>query len=83
MTCLLREGRRVLSREDIIEAVWGPSSLVLARTVDAHIRALRKKLGDAKGELETVQGVGYRMCQRQKNKLDKGNANWEQSFTSS
>jgi len=49
---------RVASRESILERVWGLSSEVETRTVDVHVRALRKKLG---GELvETVIGAGYR-----------------------
>ncbi len=49
---------RVASREHILDAVWGLASSVDARTVDAHIRTLRKKLGDE--VIETVLGVGYR-----------------------
>ena len=49
---------RVASRESILERVWGLSSEVETRTVDVHVRALRKKLG---GEIiETVIGAGYR-----------------------
>ena len=49
---------RVAPRESILERVWGLSSEVETRTVDVHVRALRKKLG---GELiETVIGAGYR-----------------------
>lgn len=58
---------RVLRRDQIIESVWGVDAVVLDRTVDAHIRTLRKKMGPAKCELETVQGVGYRICQHQEN----------------
>lgn len=49
---------RVASREHVLDAVWGLASSVDARTVDAHIRTLRKKLGDE--VIETVLGVGYR-----------------------
>lgn len=49
---------RVASREHILDAVWGLASSVDSRTVDAHIRTLRKKLGDE--VIETVLGVGYR-----------------------
>lgn len=51
---------RVLSREKLIDAVFGYDSNVYDRTVDAHIKSLRKKLGDAKHYIETVRGVGYR-----------------------
>jgi DNA-binding response OmpR family regulator len=49
---------RVASREQILERVWGLSSEVETRTVDVHIRALRKKIDQ--DVVETVIGVGYR-----------------------
>jgi DNA-binding response OmpR family regulator len=49
---------RVASRERILERVWGLSSDVETRTVDVHIRALRKKI--EQNVVETVIGVGYR-----------------------
>jgi DNA-binding response OmpR family regulator len=49
---------RVASRESILERVWGLSSEVETRTVDVHVRALRKKLGS--DVVETVIGAGYR-----------------------
>ncbi|HQT95575.1 MAG TPA: response regulator transcription factor [Thermoanaerobaculaceae bacterium] len=49
---------RVASREQILDAVWGLASSVDSRTVDAHIRTLRKKLGD--DVIETLIGSGYR-----------------------
>lgn len=49
---------RVASRESILERVWGLSSEIETRTVDVHIRGLRKKLGSE--AIETVIGAGYR-----------------------
>jgi DNA-binding response OmpR family regulator len=49
---------RVVSRERILERVWGLSSDVETRTIDVHIRALRAKLGSE--VVETVIGAGYR-----------------------
>jgi DNA-binding response OmpR family regulator len=49
---------RVASRESILERVWGLSSDIETRTVDVHVRALRKKLDS--GVVETVIGAGYR-----------------------
>jgi len=49
---------RVASRESILERVWGLSSDIETRTVDVHVRALRKKLGSV--VVETVIGAGYR-----------------------
>jgi DNA-binding response OmpR family regulator len=55
---LISLGGRVASREQILDAVWGLASSVDARTVDAHIRTLRRKIGD--GVIETLIGSGYR-----------------------
>ncbi len=57
---LLRQPGRVLSRNDLIHAVMGEDTIVLERTIDVHIRAIRRKLGDAAYVIETVRGVGYR-----------------------
>jgi DNA-binding response OmpR family regulator len=55
---LISLGGRVASREQILDAVWGLASDVDARTVDAHVRTLRRKLaGDV---IETLIGSGYR-----------------------
>lgn len=50
----------VLSRERIIDAVSGENAVVYDRTVDAHVKSLRRKLGNAKDYIETVRGAGYR-----------------------
>jgi DNA-binding response OmpR family regulator len=55
---LISLGGRVASREQILDAVWGLASDVDARTVDAHIRTLRRKLGEE--IIETLIGSGYR-----------------------
>ena len=44
-----------------MESVMGDNTLVLERTIDVHIRALRKKLGDKAELIEPVRGVGYRI----------------------
>ena len=49
-----------LSRQQLLDAVWGPDWYGDERTVDVHVRQLRKKLGDAL-PLATVWGVGYRL----------------------
>lgn len=48
----------VLSREKILNKVWGDNIYVVDRTVDVHIRKIREKLGEH--YIETVKGVGYR-----------------------
>jgi DNA-binding response OmpR family regulator len=50
----------VLSRQQLLDGVWGPGWYGDERTVDVHVRQLRKKLGDAL-PLATVWGVGYRL----------------------
>jgi two-component system alkaline phosphatase synthesis response regulator PhoP len=57
---LIRNKGRVLSRESILNAVWGENIHVVDRTVDVHIRKIREKLGDYAEYIETVAGVGYR-----------------------
>jgi DNA-binding response OmpR family regulator len=56
---LVSAGGRVLSREQLIDAVLGPSVAVTDRTIDVHIASLRKKVGDAAAWIRTVRGVGY------------------------
>jgi two-component system phosphate regulon response regulator PhoB len=50
----------VLSRYRILDAVAGDDTIVCDRTVDAHVKSLRRKLGTAKHYIETVRGAGYR-----------------------
>ncbi len=57
---LVRQPGRVFQRAELIDAVLGDDAIVLERTIDVHIRALRKKLGDHADLIETVRGVGYR-----------------------
>lgn len=57
----LRNPRRVLSRERILQQVWGLEYLGESRTIDAHVRRVRAKLGESANLIETIVGVGYRM----------------------
>jgi two-component system phosphate regulon response regulator PhoB len=50
----------VLSRDRLLDGVFGYDAGVYDRTVDAHIKSLRKKLGKARDYIETVRGAGYR-----------------------
>jgi len=52
---------RVLTRERLLDIIWGYEYHGETRTVDVHIRYLRKKLGDAAKHIETVRGLGYKM----------------------
>ncbi len=60
LEALLRQPGRVFSRSELIDSALGGDSLVLERTIDVHIRALRKKMGTHANLVETVRGVGYR-----------------------
>lgn len=51
----------VLTRDKVLETVWGYEYEGETRTVDVHIRTLRQKLGECGGMIETVRGVGYRI----------------------
>ena len=52
---------KVLSREDLIQAARGAEATITDRTIDVHIAALRRKLGKAAEQLETIRGVGYKL----------------------
>ena len=60
LECLLRQPGRAFSRPQLMDTAIGHGSIVLERTIDVHIKSLRKKLGDAGDHIETVRGVGYR-----------------------
>ena len=51
----------MFSRPELINSALGEDTLVLERTIDVHIRALRRKLGNHATLIETVRGVGYRL----------------------
>lgn len=58
---LLRNQGRVLTRDQIMEQVWGFDYGGATRTVDIHINTLRKKIGDDGSIIQTVRGVGYKI----------------------
>ena len=53
---------RVQSRAALLDHVWGLDTKISVRTVDAHVKRLREKLGLARDYIETVRGVGYRFA---------------------
>jgi two-component system phosphate regulon response regulator PhoB len=57
---LMKHPGRVFNRADLMNAIMGDDTIVLERTIDVHIRALRKKLGACGDFIETVRGIGYR-----------------------
>lgn len=58
---LLENRGIVLTRDKILDRVWGIAAEVETRTLDVHIRSLRHKLGASGDMIETVRGVGYRI----------------------
>ena len=62
MLCLLLKNRGiVLSREQLLNKIWGYSFDGESRTVDVHVRTLRQKLGTAGDVIKTIRGVGYKI----------------------
>ena len=60
LTELIRTLGKVLTRDQLLDKVWGYQFDGYARTVDTHIRRLRQKIGSYADWIETVRGVGYR-----------------------
>jgi two-component system phosphate regulon response regulator PhoB len=60
LTELIRNPGKVLTRDQLLDKVWGYQFDGYARTVDTHIRRLRQKIGPYAEWIETVRGVGYR-----------------------
>lgn len=57
----LQNQEKVLTRDQILQSVWGYDFDGESRTVDVHVRTLRQKLGDAGSLIETVRGFGYKL----------------------
>jgi two-component system catabolic regulation response regulator CreB len=67
LACLLGAPGRVFTRAQLIDRVWGDGFAITDRTIDSHVKGLRKKVaeaGGAAGLIETVRGVGYRVTDR-------------------
>ena len=60
LSFFVRNPDRVLSRERILNNVWGVDTFVTDRVVDSHIRSIRKKMGAFKDHIESIYGEGYR-----------------------
>ena len=63
LKCLVENRNRVLSRERLLERVWGYDRLIETRSVDVHVGRLRAKLGSAGRQIETAVGLGYRFVE--------------------
>ena len=62
---LVRHPRKAFSRQQLLETIWKDAMMVTERTVDAHIKNLREKLGDFARHIQTVRGVGYRFVEEE------------------
>ncbi|MEW1773704.1 response regulator transcription factor [Streptomyces sp. NPDC086777] len=60
LTCLAEDPGAVCSRRQILDAVWEPNFFGPTKTLDVHIAALRRKLGDASW-IENIRGIGFRL----------------------
>jgi DNA-binding response OmpR family regulator len=63
---LVQNKNRVVSRDRLLERVWGYDRLIETRSVDVHVGRLRGKLGPAGKQIETVVGLGYRFIETEK-----------------
>ena len=61
LSLLLQHQETVLSRDQILQSIWGYDFDGESRTVDVHVRTLRQKLGEAGKLIETVRGFGYKI----------------------
>jgi len=67
LACLLAAPGRVFTRAELIDRVWGDGFAITDRTVDSHVKGLRRKVETAGGNasfIETVRGVGYRVTDK-------------------
>jgi two-component system catabolic regulation response regulator CreB len=68
LSCLVESPGRVFTRPELISRVWGDNFALTDRTVDSHVKALRRKVAEVgadPGLIETVRGVGFRFTDGQ------------------
>ena len=63
LQCLVQNRNRVLTRDRLLERVWGYDGSVDTRSIDVHVGRLRRKLGRAGHQIETLVGLGYRFAE--------------------
>ncbi len=74
LASMLEAPGRVFTRAQLIERIWGDNFAITDRTVDSHVKALRRKVSEAGGDaqlIETVRGVGYRVSDEPTAGLDE------------
>lgn len=74
LSSMLESPGRVYTRAQIIDKVWGDGFAITDRTIDSHVKSLRKKVADAGGDpglIETVRGVGYRIADQPRPPAEK------------
>lgn len=71
---LVRHPRKAFTRQQLLETIWKDAMMVTERTVDAHIKNLREKLGDFARHIQTVRGVGYRFVKDVEGEEEKSKA---------
>jgi two-component system phosphate regulon response regulator PhoB len=67
---LVRHPRKAFTRQQLLETIWKDAMMVTERTVDAHIKNLREKLGPFAEHVQTVRGVGYRFVEEKPESSD-------------
>lgn len=63
LECLSSRKEHVFTRRRILEFLWGEEKVVIERTIDVHVRHLRKKLGETGKFIENVRGIGYKLVE--------------------
>lgn len=63
LSLLISNPGTVFTRDQILQKIWGFEFDGENRTVDVHIRTLRTKLGDCGEQIETIRGIGYKICE--------------------
>jgi two-component system alkaline phosphatase synthesis response regulator PhoP len=72
LAALARDPGVVLTRDALLEDVWGTDFPGETRTVDVHVAEVRKKLGDDGPQVETIRGLGYRLVPPPRTAADPG-----------
>ncbi|WP_085441785.1 response regulator [Magnetofaba australis] len=63
LVSFLEQRGRLLTRDILLDEVWGITAAVQTRTIDTHVKRLRQKLGEAGDYIETLRGAGYRFIE--------------------